>query len=135
MATLTGVRPSTRFGELRTEGNRVVSFAEKPKMNQSLINGGFFCFEPDFLRYLDDSPSCTLERTPLEQCAAEGNLCVFEHSGYWQCMDTYRDWQSLESQWQNGTAPWKVWDLPGEFESTNEIPERWRSVAHLLGAA
>ena len=93
-------------------------------MNRGLINGGFFCFQREFLNYLDDSPGCTLERAPLERCAAEGNLCVFEHRGFWQCMDTYRDWQSLEAQWQDGNAPWKVWDRPSEFPAS-EVPERW----------
>jgi glucose-1-phosphate cytidylyltransferase len=111
LATLTGVRPSGRFGELVYEGSRVVSFAEKPQVGQGLVNGGFFCFQRQFLDYLSESPDCTLERTPLEACAADGQLHVFEHSGYWQCMDTYRDWQALEAQWQSGNAPWKVWRL------------------------
>jgi glucose-1-phosphate cytidylyltransferase len=131
MATLTGVRPPTRFGELRIEDNHVVSFAEKPKNDGGLINGGFFCFEREFLRYFDDTPGCMLEASPLERCASDGNLGVFEHQGFWQCMDTYRDWQNLEAQWQSGEAPWNVWDrfatgLPGQ------IPQRWRTVAQLL---
>jgi glucose-1-phosphate cytidylyltransferase len=134
LATLTGVRPPTRFGELRTNGDRVVAFSEKPQIGQGLINGGFFCFQREFLSYLDESLSCTLERAPLEQCATEDNLCVFEHDGYWQCMDTYRDWQSLESQWQKGSAPWKVWDRPAT-NMPEEIPNRWRSVAQMFGQA
>jgi glucose-1-phosphate cytidylyltransferase len=134
IATLTGVHPPSRFGELRTEGNRVLAFSEKPPIGQGLINGGFFCFRREFLRYLDGSPDCTLERAPLERCAAEGNLCVYEHDGFWQCMDTYRDWQSLESQWQKQRAPWKVWDEPASAMPA-EIPDRWRSVAQLLEKA
>jgi glucose-1-phosphate cytidylyltransferase len=109
LATMTGVRPPSRFGELQYEGNRVLAFSEKPQIGQGLINGGFFCFQREFLKYLSDSPDCVLEREPLESCAADGELCVFEHLGYWQCMDTYRDWMSLENQWQSGNAPWKVW--------------------------
>ncbi len=111
VATLTGVRPPSRFGELCTEGDQILSFSEKPAVGQGLINGGFFCFQREFLSYLSSSPDCILERTPLESCATDGELCMFEHQGFWQCMDTYRDWQSLESQWQSGNAPWKVWGL------------------------
>ena len=109
LATVTGVRPPSRFGELRCEGQRVLSFSEKPQLQAGLINGGFFCFEPDFLRYLTNDASCVLEREPLERCAADAQLMVYEHGGYWQCMDTFRDWESLEKQWQSGQAPWKVW--------------------------
>lgn len=118
-ATLTGVRPPSRFGELQLEGNRVVSFSEKPQVGQGLINGGFFCMDRRFLRYLDSDPTCILERRPLEACAADGELCVFEHHGFWQCMDTYRDWQSLEAQWVAGNAPWNVWRFrPGRTAET-----------------
>jgi glucose-1-phosphate cytidylyltransferase len=110
LATMTGVRPPSRFGELQREGNRVVAFSEKPQIGQGLINGGFFCFQRGFLQYLSESPDCILERSPLESCAADRQLCVFEHLGYWQCMDTYRDWMSLESQWQSSNAPWRVWE-------------------------
>ena len=103
LATMTGVRPPSRFGELQCEGSRVVAFSEKPQIGQGLINGGFFCFQRGFLKYLSESPDCVLERS-LESCAADGQLSVFEHLGYWQCMDTYRDWMSLESQWQSGNA-------------------------------
>jgi glucose-1-phosphate cytidylyltransferase len=109
LATLTGVRPPSRFGELHMKDEQVIAFSEKPQIGQGLINGGFFCFQREFLSYLSDSPDCVLERAPLESCAAHGQLCAYEHSGSWQCMDTYRDWLSLEAQWQNGTAPWKVW--------------------------
>ena len=112
LATVTGVRPGSRFGELQCEpDHRVLSFSEKPQIGQGLINGGFFCFQREFLKYLSDSSDCILERQPLETCAADGQLCAFEHLGYWQCMDTYRDWMSLEEQWKSGNAPWKVWQL------------------------
>jgi len=124
LATLTGVRPSSRFGELLCEGSRVVSFAEKPQMGQSMVNGGFFWFQRRFLDYLSDSPDCVLERTPLEQCAADGELHVFEHDGYWQCMDTYRDWQAIEAQWRSGNAPWKVWRLGTVIDGdSHPLPE------------
>jgi glucose-1-phosphate cytidylyltransferase len=132
VATLTGVRPPTRFGELRFEGTRVTAFAEKPKNTRSLINGGFFCFQREFLSYLDDSPNCMLESGPLERCASDGKLNVFKHFGFWQCMDTFRDWQSLESQWQDGSAPWRVWDRQAETDADPRIMNRWRTAARLL---
>ena len=112
LATLTGVRPPSKFGELQCFGNNVLSFSEKPTGGQNLVNGGFFCFERDFLRYLSPSTDCILEREPLESCARDGQLCMYEHAGYWQCMDTFRDWMHLESLWKSGHAPWKVWGDP-----------------------
>jgi glucose-1-phosphate cytidylyltransferase len=108
LATLTGVPPAGRFGELKTEDDRVVAFTEKPQ-GQSFVNGGFFVFEPRFLEYLSADDGCVLEREPLERCAADDQLRVYRHRGYWQCMDTYRDWKLLEDSWQSGAAPWKVW--------------------------
>lgn len=108
-ATITGVRPPSRFGELETEGTRIVAFSEKPQVGQGLINGGFMCLSRRFLRYLSADQGCVLEREPLEACARDGELHVYEHPGFWQCMDTYRDWQSLEAQWNSGDAPWEVW--------------------------
>ncbi len=109
LATVTGVRPPSRFGEIQTDGQRVVGFSEKPQTTQGMINGGFFFFEPGFLDYLSDDDNCILERTPLERCANDGRFSVYEHAGFWHCMDTYRDWEALERQWHSGAAPWKVW--------------------------
>ena len=121
IATVTGVRPPSRFGEMLVDGNRVTAFSEKPQVGQGLINGGFFCFQREFIKYLEKYPDAMLERGPLESCTTDGQLCVFEHEGFWQCMDTYRDWQSLEAQWQSGTAPWNVWQwkLVGENAEHN----------------
>lgn len=110
LATLTGVRPPSKFGELQCSGNMVRSFSEKPTGGQSLVNGGFFCFQRDFLRYLSSESDCVLERDPLEKCARDEQLCVYEHEGFWQCMDTYRDWTILNSMWKSGDAPWKTWN-------------------------
>ena len=110
LGTLTGVRPPGRFGEVRVDQGRAIAFEEKPQIGQGMINGGFFFFEPGFLKYLSDDPDCILEREPLRRAADDGQLFVYEHADYWQCMDTYRDWESLERQWQSGGAPWKVWE-------------------------
>lgn len=109
LATVTGVRPPSRFGEIEHERGRVREFNEKPQAGSGLINGGFFFFEPGFLDYLRDAPEAMLEREPLERCVRDGQLMVFEHDGFWQCMDTYRDWENLEALWRSGRAPWKVW--------------------------
>ena len=109
LATLTGVRPPSRFGEFASSGGRVTAFSEKPQVAQGLINGGFFFFERGFLEYLTDDEDCVLERAPLERCAADQQLFVYSHPGYWHCMDTLRDWESLQNQWEGGTAPWRVW--------------------------
>ena len=89
---------------------RAIAFEEKPQIGHGMINGGFFFFEPGFLKYLSADPDCVLEREPLRRAAADEQLFVYEHADYWQCMDTYRDWESLEHQWQSGAAPWKVWE-------------------------
>jgi glucose-1-phosphate cytidylyltransferase len=109
LATLLGVRPPSRFGELVAGDGLVRTFSEKPQVSEGLISGGFFFFEPDFLRYVNADESCILERTPLQRCAADGQLTVFQHDGFWQCMDTLRDWEMLQTQWDNDQANWKVW--------------------------
>lgn len=108
-ATVTGVRPPSRFGEIDQVEGEVRSFNEKPQVAQGLINGGFFFFEPRFLRYLQEHPHAALEREPLERCVEERELRVFEHRGFWHCMDTYRDWLNLEEMWAGGLPPWRVW--------------------------
>lgn len=108
IGTVTGVRPPSRYGELDVTGDRVTSFAEKPQLHDGLINGGFFVFERSFLDYLPDDPACVLEQKPLEALTATGQLGVFRHPGFWQCMDTYRDSQLLNQLWDEGRAPWKA---------------------------
>jgi glucose-1-phosphate cytidylyltransferase len=109
VATVTGVHPSSRFGELLVDGSRVAQFSEKPQTHEGVINGGFFVFERKALDYLSDDASCVLEREPLERLAAEGQLSVYRHEGFWQCMDTYRDFQQLNQLWEAGEAAWKTW--------------------------
>lgn len=110
IGTVAGVRPPSRFGELITDHNRVVEFAEKPFASQGWINGGFFVFSKAFFEYLDDGDNCVLEGRPLERLARNGELMVFPHDGFWQCMDTYRDMRVLQSQWESGKAPWAIWN-------------------------
>lgn len=110
IGTVTGVRPPGRFGELEIVENQVKDFLEKPQVTQGLINGGFFVFEPEFIeKYLRDEETLTLESSPLQQLAEDGELMVFPHDGFWQPMDTFREWKMLESLWNEGKAPWKFW--------------------------
>ena len=107
-ATVTSVQPPGRFGMLDIEGNSVVGFLEKPEGDGGWINGGFFVLEPSVFDYVEDD-SMIWEREPLQQLAAAGQLNAFHHRGFWQPMDTLREKQMLESLWDSGNAPWKVW--------------------------
>jgi len=105
IGTVTGVRPPSRFGELDTTGSRVTSFAEKP-VHGGLINGGFFVFHRRMFNYVSEDDNCSLERGPLEELAADGELMVRQHEGFWQCMDTLRDVMYLRSLYEKGERPW-----------------------------
>jgi glucose-1-phosphate cytidylyltransferase len=108
-ATLTATIPPGRFGALDLAGSKVNSFMEKPKGDGALINGGFFVLSPQVLDYITGDQTIW-EREPLERLAQEGNLAAYEHTGFWQPMDTLRDKTQLEELWQSGQAPWKKWD-------------------------
>lgn len=108
MATATAVRPPARFGGLVFNGDLVAEFTEKPQIGEGWINGGFFVFEPGIFSYLDGDES-SLEMHGLERLAAAGGLAAYRHERFWQCMDTLRDVRLLESLWNQGKAPWKVW--------------------------
>jgi len=107
MATISAVRPTARFGELYLEGDMVLSFKEKPQLQEGWINGGFFVLEPEFFKYIDNDETF-LEREPIEKVAEEKQLIAYKHEGFWQCMDTRRDWELLKSLLEEGTPPWKI---------------------------
>jgi glucose-1-phosphate cytidylyltransferase len=107
LATVTAVRPPARFGGLEFEGDRVVRFMEKPQVGEGWINGGFFVLEPGVFDFIPGDVHW--ERDPLERLAERGQLMAFRHEAFWQCMDTLRDKQLLESLWASGKAPWKAW--------------------------
>lgn len=109
LATVTAVRPLSRFGQLALEHDEVTAFAEKPVEEGGWINGGFFVLSRGVENYLDDDDT-VWEREPLERLAAEGNLRAYFHHDFWQPMDTLRDKQWLEEMWTERTAPWKLWD-------------------------
>jgi glucose-1-phosphate cytidylyltransferase len=106
VATVTGILPVTRFGELRVDGDLVTEFVEKPKLSEGRLNGGFFVFEREAIKYFDDGP---LEREPLMRLARDRQLAVYRHDGYWFAMDTIREKRILEEEWASGRAAWKVW--------------------------
>ena len=105
VATVTAVRPPARFGELKIHAGRASNFDEKPQIGEGWINGGFFVFEPRVADYIDGDAT-VFEKEPMERLAAEKQLAVYEHHGFWQCMDTLRDVRQLEEMWQTGQAPW-----------------------------
>ncbi len=106
LATVLGVNPPSRFGVFDLEGDKVKTFAEKPIVDDSWINGGFFFFKRDFTKYLSTDESCVLEQAPLTKVAKDGELTMFKHKGFWACMDTQRDKEMLDAMWSSGDVPW-----------------------------
>ena len=106
MVTVTAVRPTARFGELELSGNQVVKFQEKPQVHEGWINGGFFVMEPGFFELIDNDQTI-LERSPLERAAEMGELVAYQHEGFWQCMDTKRDRDNLETLALSDHPPWQ----------------------------
>lgn len=108
LATLTAVQPPGRFGALKLSGHQIQEFAEKPLGDGSWVNGGFFVLSPKVIDYIAGAHT-VWEREPLQKLAAEGQLAAYQHSGFWQPMDTLRDKKHLESLWLRDTAPWASW--------------------------
>lgn len=106
---MTGINPIARFGELKIEGDQVCSFCEKPKEGDSvLVSGGFFVFNRRIFDYLSADDHFDLEIGPLEKIANEGQLMVYKHTGFWACMDTLRDMESLSKLRSANKAEWKI---------------------------
>lgn len=108
IVTITAVQPAARFGDLEISGTTVTAFKEKAEKQTGFINGGFFVMHKRIGEYLTDD-ECVLEQEPLGRLAREGQVAAYIHSGYWQCMDTYREQQLLTHLWTSGKAPWKRW--------------------------
>jgi glucose-1-phosphate cytidylyltransferase len=110
VATVTAVRPPGRFGELVVTGETVAQFAEKPQAAGGLINGGFFVFDARRIwDYVDPDSGCVLEDAPMQALVRDRQLAAYEHPGFWQPMDTLREFNLLNELWSSGRAPWKVW--------------------------
>ncbi len=107
-ATVTAVQPPGRYGALNMDGKSVRGFIEKPQGDGGWINGGFFVLTPYCLDLIDDDAT-HWEENPLNSLAAQNDLMAYEHSGFWQPMDTLRDKNYLEELWQTDKAPWKKW--------------------------
>ncbi|TAJ22639.1 MAG: glucose-1-phosphate cytidylyltransferase [Nitrospirae bacterium] len=108
LATVTAVRPASRFGSLAFDNDRIIEFQEKPQAQAGWINGGFFVLEPGVIDYIR-ADSMPWESEPLARLAAEGQLMAFKHEGFWQPMDTLREKALMQLLWDSGKAPWKVW--------------------------
>ncbi len=106
LATVTAVRPPARFGAIAIEENLVAGFEEKPQAGEGWINGGFFVLERGIVDYIEGDEAIW-EREPMRRLAQDKQLAVYQHDGFWQCMDTLRDVRLLEHLWQSGQAPWK----------------------------
>ena len=109
MITLTGVKPPSRFGELNVNGDQVTSFEEKPQISSGLINGGFMIFNRSMLEHLNTDKDCDLEFGVLEKLARTGEVMVYQHNGFWECVDTERDLNHMNKLWSTGQAAWKKW--------------------------
>ena len=110
IATVTAVRPQGRFGEMRLDGGKVVEFNEKPQATEGFINGGFFVLDARRIwDYIGTDPGTLLEREPMQRLARDGQLIAYTHTGYWQPMDTSREFMLLNELWSKGQAPWKKW--------------------------
>ena len=110
VGTVTGVYPPSRFGDLQVDEKLVIRFKEKikdPEL-QAPINGGYFVFNKEIIDYIDNDITCDLEKAPMNRLVEEKQLSIYKHTDFWQCMDTYRDYQLLEQLWQE-SPPWKIW--------------------------
>jgi len=112
IATMTIVRPPARYGHINMaddETGQVLSFTEKPQLGEGWVNGAFFVLEPEVFDYIERD-STVWEHEPLEGLARDGELMAYRHTSFWQCMDTLREKHILETLWESGEAPWKLWD-------------------------
>lgn len=110
IATVTAVCPPGRFGEIELDGQQVTEFSEKPLLSRGRINGGFMAFHRRFLDRLPDGDDVVLENEPLMQLARDNELMAHLHDGFWQCMDSSRDYKFLNDLWASGKAAWRTWE-------------------------
>jgi glucose-1-phosphate cytidylyltransferase len=108
-ATLTAIRPPSRFGMMDFEPDGLVkTFIEKPAL-KTYVNGGFYVFEHEIFDHIGTDEGCMLESKPLESMAAKRRLYLYKHDGFWHQMDTYKDFLDLNAMWDSGKQPWRVW--------------------------
>jgi glucose-1-phosphate cytidylyltransferase len=109
IGTVTSVTPASRFGNIEVKGGTVTAFNEKQDAGGGSINGGFFVFKREFLDVVDKHGDVMLEREPMDDLVARGELAAYSHSGFWEPMDTLREFRLLNGLWERGEAKWKVW--------------------------
>jgi glucose-1-phosphate cytidylyltransferase len=126
LATLTAVRPPARYGYMIFDNDAVVEFNEKPQIGEGWINGAFFVLEPEVFDYIE-SDMTQWEKEPLERLAQDGQLVAYKHTSFWQCMDTLREKHILETLWQSGKAPWKLWDDTHEQSAIQREALNWQA--------
>lgn len=107
--TVTSVTPAGRFGNIETRNGRVTAFNEKPDAGGGSINGGFFVFKREFLDLVDKYDDVMLEREPMDELVQRGELAAYRHTGFWEPMDTMREYRLLNRLWESGEAKWKIW--------------------------
>ncbi|MBF0484906.1 MAG: glucose-1-phosphate cytidylyltransferase [Candidatus Omnitrophica bacterium] len=107
IATFTGVHPLSRFATIQMDDRGKIKLWKEKRQIEEYINAGYFVFNRDIFHYLDKYEE--LEMAPMEKLTEEGQVAMYRHEGFWQCMDTYRDHQLLEGLWNDGNAPWKIW--------------------------
>ncbi len=107
VVTLTGIHPPSRFGVLEVTDGLAHTFREKPTL-EGFVNGGFFVCNRKIFDYLDET--CVFEQAPLRKLASEGQLAVYDHQGFWQCMDTFKEVEAFNKDWEKGVRPWVVWN-------------------------
>jgi glucose-1-phosphate cytidylyltransferase len=107
LGTVLGVQPPSQFGRLALHEDGSASFTEKPRRTTDVVNGGFFFFRRGFLDYLSTEHDCVLEREQLQRLTGDGQLQVYQHGGFWSCVDTLRDREEVQGLWETGAAPWK----------------------------
>jgi glucose-1-phosphate cytidylyltransferase len=109
LGTVTGIHPTSRYGELLEDDGKVTSFAEKPP-SEGWVSGGFFAFRREFLSYVpSDRPDHFFEHAPVQAITHEGLLGLYPHTGFWMGMDTFREYTALNDMWERDEAPWKIW--------------------------
>ncbi|MEX2541132.1 MAG: glucose-1-phosphate cytidylyltransferase [Trueperaceae bacterium] len=118
LATVTTVKPPSRFGNLAFEGDRVTNFYEKPSDGETWINGGYFLLEQGAIDYITGDET-VWEKDPVEKLVQDGQMMAYRHRGFWSCMDTLKERNMLEELWESGQAPWRVWDR--RHERTPEL--------------
>ncbi len=108
LATVTTVRSPSRFGRISFEGDQITDFYEKPEAAEGWINGGYFVLNSKVIDYIEKDETIW-ERGPIERLSRDGELMGYRHYGFWSCMDTLKEKNTLEEMWNSGQASWKIW--------------------------